>query len=132
MIQDYARFKLLLLLPVEEPYLNNCNPNKHENLHVYIFFLTYALSGFIFVNLFTFCDTDHYQHKQCIIMETETEKKLFYLVCVCNNIVIFSLTLLLLVLLIVICPSNTLLGRPLSALNTTKKHEKVASILGSS
>ena len=28
---------LLLLLPVEEQYLNNRNPNKHENLHVYIF-----------------------------------------------------------------------------------------------
>ena len=28
---------LLLLLPVEEQYLNNRNSNKHENFHVYIF-----------------------------------------------------------------------------------------------
>ena len=63
---------LLLLLSVEEPYLNN-KINKHENLHVYThFFLACALSGYIFVNPFT-CVTDCYQHKQCIIMETETE-----------------------------------------------------------
>ena len=29
---------ILLLLPVEEQYLNTRNTNKHENLHVYIFF----------------------------------------------------------------------------------------------
>ena len=29
---------LLLLLPVEEQYINNRNSNKHENLHVYIFY----------------------------------------------------------------------------------------------
>ena len=28
---------LLLLLPVEEQYLNNRKSNKHENLHVHIF-----------------------------------------------------------------------------------------------
>ena len=34
------------------------------------------LSGYISVNPFTSCVTDRYQHKQCIIMETETEKTL--------------------------------------------------------
>ena len=38
-----------------------------------IFFLPCALSGYIIVNPFTSCVTDHYQHKQCIIMETETD-----------------------------------------------------------
>ena len=55
-------------------------------------------------------------------METETETNMkicaemrFYWLCV-QVVAIFSLTLLLLVLLIIICPSNTLLCRPLSAL----------------
>ena len=58
-----------------------------------------------------------------IMMETETETNIkicmyiliFYWLCV-QHVVIFSLTLLLLVLLIVICPSNTLLCIPISAL----------------
>ena len=62
---------LLLLLPVDEQYLNNRNSNKHENFH--ILFLACALSGYIFVNPFTSCVTDRYQYKQCIMMETETE-----------------------------------------------------------
>ena len=62
-----------MLLLVEEQYLNYRNSNTHENLHVHIFFLACALSGYIFVNPFTSCVTDHYQHKQCIIIETETE-----------------------------------------------------------
>ena len=77
-----------------------------------------ALSGYIFVNPFISCVTDRYQYKQCIIMETETENLhvlRFYWLCV-QLVAIFSLTLLLLVLLIIICPSNTLLRRPLSAL----------------
>ena len=37
---------------------------------IHIFFLACALSGYIFVNPFTSCVTDRYQH---IIMETETE-----------------------------------------------------------
>ena len=53
--------------------LNNHKTNKHENMHVYIFFLACALSGYIFVNPFTFCVTDRYQY---IIMETETNMKI--------------------------------------------------------
>ena len=56
---------LLLLLPVEEPYLNNHKQN--------IFFLACALSGYFFVNPFTSWVSDRYQHKQRIILETETE-----------------------------------------------------------
>ena len=52
-----------------------------------------ALSGYIFVIPLTSCVTDH-QHKQCIIMETETNKNLhvyrFYWLCVEH--VIFLLT----------------------------------------
>ena len=47
---------------------------KHENLHVHIDFLACALSGYIFVNPFTSCVTDCYQHKQCIVMETKHKK----------------------------------------------------------
>ena len=81
-----------------------------------------TVSGYIFVNPFTSCVIDRYQYKQCIMMETETETNMkicmyvlrFYWLCV-QLVAIFLLTLLL-VLLIVICPSNTLLCRPLSAL----------------
>ena len=52
-----------------------------ENFHVHIFFLACALSGYIFVNPFT-CVTDRYQHKQCIIMEIETETNM-KIGCVC-------------------------------------------------
>ena len=93
----------------------------NENLHIiiiHIFFLVCALSGYIFVNPFTSCVPDRYQYKQCIIMETETETNMknlhvfrFYWLCV--QLVIFSLNLLFLVLLIIICPRNTLLCRPL-------------------
>ena len=72
------------------------------------FFLACALSGYIFVNPFTSLVTDCFQHKQCIIMETETEANMKIWLCV-QHVVIFLLTLLLFVLLIVICPSNTLL-----------------------
>ena len=54
---------LLLLLLAKEPYLNNPKTNKHENLHVYIFF-----PGVCTVWLYL-----RYQHKQCTVMETETE-----------------------------------------------------------
>ena len=64
---------LLLLLPVEEPYLNNHITNKHKNCLYTFLFLACALSGYIFINPFTSCFYDRYQHKQCIIMETETE-----------------------------------------------------------
>ena len=97
------------VLLVEELYLNNHNTNKRENLHVNVFFLACALSGYIFVNPFTSSVTDCYQHKQCFIMETETEKihvLRFYWLCVQLVAILFLLTLLLLVLLIVIYPSN--------------------------
>ena len=95
------------VLLVEELYLNNHNTNKRENLHVNVFFLACVLSGYIFVNPFTSSVTDCYQHKQCFIMETETEKVLrFYWLCVQLVAILFLLTLLLLVLLIVIYPSN--------------------------
>ena len=44
----------------------------------------------IFVNPFTPCVTDRYQHKHCIIMETETEENMEiwmfreFIGCVCN------------------------------------------------
>ena len=44
---------------------------KPTNMNT-IFFLACALSGYIFVNPFTSCVTDRYQHKQCIIMDTES------------------------------------------------------------
>ena len=53
---------------------------------MHIFFLACALSGYIFVNPFTSCVTDRYHHKQCIMMETETETnmKIWILLAVCN------------------------------------------------
>ena len=63
---------------------------KPTNMKICMFFfLACALSGYIFVNPFT-CVTDRYQHKQCIIMETETETNMKicmykdFIGCVCN------------------------------------------------
>ena len=44
----------------------------HVNVYIHILFLACALSGYIFVNLFT-CITYYYQSQQYIIMEPETE-----------------------------------------------------------
>ena len=41
-----------------------------------ILFRECALSGYIFINPFTSCVTDRYQHKQCITMESETNMKI--------------------------------------------------------
>ena len=58
---------LLLLIS----YPNNHKTNKHENLHVYIFyFLACALSGYIFVNPFASCVTDRYLPQQYTAMQT--------------------------------------------------------------
>ena len=59
-------------------------------------FLACALSGYIFVNPFTSCVTDRYQHKQYIIMGTETEEtrkfaciEILLVVCMCNMFLYF-------------------------------------------
>ena len=96
---------MLLLLPVEEQYLNNRNTTKHENFQLN-FFSWYVQSHYIFGNLFTSCVTDCYRHKQCIIMENKlkTNMKILYVYRFigCVQHVIFSLSALLPVLLVTI------------------------------
>ena len=77
---------------------------------IHIFFLACALSGYIFVNPFTSCATDRYQY---IMMENETETNMKF---ACIEILLAVCATCCYILLIVICPSNTLLCRPISAL----------------
>ena len=91
-------------IPIVLQYLNNRNTNKHETLHLYVFYSGNVHNFVIFSLTFTFCVTDRYQHKQCIIMETETETNMKicmyrdFIGSVCNRLL------------------YTLVYRPLSAL----------------
>ena len=48
-------------------------PTNIKFAFIRILFQECAQFCYIFFNLFTSCVTDRYQHKQCNIMETETE-----------------------------------------------------------
>ena len=56
---------------------------------IHILLVACAQSCFIFVNPYTSCVTDRYQHKQCIIMETETETNMK--ICMYQRVLPYSL-----------------------------------------
>ena len=62
---------ILLFILVEKRYLNNRNTNMQVNIY---FSWRVQCMVIIFVNPFISSVTDRYLYKQCIIMETETEK----------------------------------------------------------
>ena len=81
----------LMLNDHSNPYIESTTVLSDIYMYLVIGrFLAVALIGYIFVNPFTSCVTDRYQHKQCIIMETETETNMKicmyrnFIGCVCN------------------------------------------------